>query len=109
MSTSTAANVSVIAPGTIFASSWGYDQTNVDFYRVIKASAKTVTLAKIGQGVQSVDSWASECVIPVKDQFEGEAFRRKINYSFGEPTVAINSYEYARLWDGKPAFQSHWA
>ena len=33
--------------GDIFVSSWGYDQTNVDFYEVVKVAAKTVTLIPI--------------------------------------------------------------
>ena len=38
--------------GDIFVSSWGYDQTNVDFYEVVKVAAKTVTLIPIERKVQ---------------------------------------------------------
>ena len=32
--------------GDIFVSSWGYDQTNVDFHEVVKVAAKTEGSAK---------------------------------------------------------------
>lgn len=38
--------------GGIFVSSWGYDQTNVDFYKVVKVTAKTVMLIPIERKVQ---------------------------------------------------------
>ena len=38
--------------GDIFVSSWGYDQTNVDFHEVVKVAAKTVTLIPIERKVQ---------------------------------------------------------
>lgn len=33
--------------GDVLCSTWGYDQTNYDFYKVIKTTAKTVTLEKM--------------------------------------------------------------
>ena len=38
---------SAIIVGDIFYSSWGYDQTNVDFYQVVKTTPKTIALKKI--------------------------------------------------------------
>ena len=38
--------------GDILVSSWGYEQTNVDFYEVVKVTAKTVTLIPIERKVQ---------------------------------------------------------
>ena len=42
--------------GDIFVSSWGYDQTNVDFHEVVKVAAKTGT-AQIGANNSSIDGW----------------------------------------------------
>jgi hypothetical protein len=36
-----------IKAGDILSCSWGYDQTNVDFYQVIKTTAKTATVQEI--------------------------------------------------------------
>lgn len=41
-----------IKEGSIFYSSWGYDQTNIDFYQVVKATAKTVWLRKLNAKVE---------------------------------------------------------
>lgn len=37
-------------PGTLFACSWGYDQTNVDYYVVLSATPKMAYIARIKQG-----------------------------------------------------------
>jgi hypothetical protein len=36
-----------IAIGDIFYSSWGYDQTNVDFYKVVSKTAKKVIVREV--------------------------------------------------------------
>ncbi|NQJ68527.1 hypothetical protein HO543_01450 [Streptococcus suis] len=33
--------------GDVLCSTWGYDQTNYDFYKVIKVTAKTITIEKM--------------------------------------------------------------
>ena len=33
--------------GDVLCSVWGYDQTNYDFYKVIKVTAKTITIEKL--------------------------------------------------------------
>lgn len=40
--------VSACVPvGTIFYTHWGYDQTNIDFYEVVRSTAKTVWVTPI--------------------------------------------------------------
>ena len=53
-----------IKVGDVWSSSWGYDQTNVDFYKVIKKTNKMIWLRKIGQIYVKQTSWASEDVLP---------------------------------------------
>ena len=53
-----------IKVGDVWYSSWGYDQTNVDFYKVIKKSNKMIWLRRIGQIYVKQTSWASEDVMP---------------------------------------------
>lgn len=36
-------------PGDILYSSWGYDQTNIDFYQVIATTEKTITFREVCQ------------------------------------------------------------
>jgi hypothetical protein len=49
--------------GDIFYSSWGYDQTNIDFYKVIKKTAKMIEIREIGQVYMESNSSMSEYVV----------------------------------------------
>ena len=50
--------------GDIWYSSWGYDQTNIDFYKVIGKTATMITLRQIGQKYVESCSDMSEYVMP---------------------------------------------
>ncbi len=39
--------------GDLFSSSWGYDQTNVDFYEVVRKTAKMIELREIGSRIEA--------------------------------------------------------
>lgn len=96
-----------IEVGAIFYSMWGYDQTNVDYYEVTRATPKTVTLRKIGQRrVESVTD-LSETVEPMPGDYRGEPFRRTVHAYMGGSLV-IESFMIARPWDGQPKHASHW-
>lgn len=41
-------------PGHIYRTSWGYDQTNVEYFQVIKRTPATVTVRRIGAGLSTV-------------------------------------------------------
>ena len=84
--------------GHVFVSSWGYDQTNVDFYQVVALRGKTtVVLRKISKVKHSDNCMYGTC-IPVIDEFDGEEFSCRVK----EKSVKIGSSQYAYLWDGKP-------
>ena len=86
----------------ILYSSWGYDQTNVDFYKVVKLSGSFATIVNIPRRiVRSVRG--SDFVMPVTDPVEAKhlAMRRKIHGSGSGEYLKIKSYAYAWLWDGK--------
>ena len=88
--------------GDILVSLWGYDQTNADFYKVVKATEKSVTLQQV-ESKQALDyptamaGRATPTNVPV-----GKPFRRKIHRYDNEIYVKISSFEYAYPWDGKP-------
>ena len=60
-----------IRVGDVFYASWGYDQTNVDFYQVVgvTASGKSVRLRKIAAERVGEGGGPSEHVRPAIDQF----------------------------------------
>jgi hypothetical protein len=97
-----------VAVGDIFYSSWGYDQTNVDFYQVIKRTATTVTVAEIRSKIVGGQGGPSEKVMPMVGSFDarGKKGRKKLKEYDGTPYVQMSSYEHAYLWDGKPQSQT---
>ena len=55
-----------IEVGDLFYTSWGYDQTNVEFYKVVRTTDHKVELEPIGAKVES-DGMTYEMVVPDPD------------------------------------------
>lgn len=92
----------VMEPGAILESSWGYEQTNVDYYMVIKRTATSAQLIRMEKKSIISSSMVGTC-IPGKPDITAKPFRRKIyDYGNGE-CVGIGTYSSAHLWDGKPS------
>ena len=95
--------------GDILVSSWGWEQTNVDFYQVIGLKGQfTVLLKEIGgKSVGCEGSSMSDMVMPVKDSFgDSKAIERRAsvgNY------IKINDCQQASLWEGRPMYRSWYA
>lgn len=83
--------------GDILYSSWGYDQTNVDFYEVVGIKEKSVVIREIAQKVVG-EGTGSLYVMPIPHRFEGGKMTKRV--STGE-VVKITSYAYAYRWKGK--------
>jgi hypothetical protein len=98
--------VAVPNVGEVLVSSWGYDQTNVDFYEVVRASAASVWVVPMSQKVVRVESWASEMVEPAVKKDNAKPMMLRWNKN-GYAKVGYS--EWAKKYDGKPQFQSHWA
>jgi hypothetical protein len=78
-----------IIVGDILVYSWGYEQTNIDCYQVIKRTEKMVYINKIGTEVVRSINDMIRCVEPKKDDFVGEVIRKKIKFN--------GSYEYVNM------------
>lgn len=75
--------------GTVLYSSWGYDQTNIDYYEVVKVVGKsTVEIREIARISKETESMQGSC-IPAPGQFIGPVMRRRVN-SYG--SVKITSF-----------------
>jgi hypothetical protein len=96
--------------GDIFHFSWGYEQTNVDFYQVIERRGQMLTLREIGQ--RSTDpasgNGMADYRVAVKDAFVADAkpFTKKLQFSSGKPYITIKSYGWCSLWDGQETYCS---
>ena len=78
--------------GDVLASSWGYDQTNVDFYQVVRlVGEKSVALREI-KGEKHEDGDMTGYIVPLPDHFTGDELTKLVDPQGG---VRITSYSYA--------------
>jgi len=90
--------------GNILYTSWGYDQTNVDFYQVVEVVGKcTVVVREVAHKTINGSGGPSESVVAVKDSFIGEPMTKRSNST---NCVRIASYASASPWDGQPKHQT---
>jgi hypothetical protein len=100
--------------GDVLCSSWGYDQTNASFYKVIRVTPKQVTLQEYatvrteGQGEFMAGTTVPDFSKPVNAPIR-RAYSFRTWDNSGKAIVRMTSYEYASLWDGKPQRTSWYA
>ena len=119
--------------GQVLYSSWGYDQTNIDFYQVVRVSEKgTVWILPMKRVVEKVLGWEQYSVVPgeVKREREVWEYEDKVlsdGYVWRERVtrveeikpsrhkwskyggVSLTSYSGAWVWDGKPKHMTQYA
>lgn len=98
-----------IKPGDIFYRSWGWEQTNIDYYQVIYTTAKTITLRQIKSMTTDYDAYkmTGHCE-PVPNAFIGEPIRKTPYYSSGEWYISFD-YSVGARWNGQPMYFSQYA
>ena len=98
-------NNSLYEIGDIFYSSWGYEQTNVDFYQVVGKVGETMLKVReiAKESVEGSEGFMSDSVVAVKDAFIGGAFKCKA----GEYIKV--GHTSAGKWDGRPKCRSWYA
>lgn len=97
--------------GDIFVSSWGYGMTIVSWYLVIKLTPKTVTLKELNSKIVTGDAMSGEAIPSKSYTNNTDAFvegKKTIIRKITESGIKINSYEYAKKWDGQPKYFNHW-
>lgn len=99
--------------GDILVNSWGYEQTNTDFYQVIKLTKKGVYIKEIAHRLESEEGLSSMAgyTYPVKDLFldkpEKFCVCKSTNRSY---SVAVGKYNFqsATLTDPKERHYCSW-
>jgi hypothetical protein len=105
--------------GDVVVNSWGYEQTNVDFYQVTEVLNKKIRVREIASKIveNSMYSHGMACeVVPAIDEFiENQrkeisilTLKADVNKS-GEILCRIcnpESFYYFQKWDGKPEYKS---
>jgi len=94
----------IVSIGDIFKASWGYEQTNIDYYQVIKLIGKrTAKLRKIASEMVDQSRGDHGQKIPLPNNFVGDEFSRQISvnqWSAGDNlsvSVGIDNVSTARL------------
>jgi len=90
--------------GDFLYSSWGYDQTNIDFFKVIDVVGKnTIKVAKVRCNVTPTQYEYSDNVTPT-DEIISDIATCRVNGRTN--SISINSFSYAYPWDGVPKKQT---
>lgn len=102
--------VSKVSPkvGDILVSTWGYDQTNADFYKVLKVSKAMVTITRLESNeVSEKGNWMFGKATAMVNNERGPVENRRFKSSADSYYIKINSYSSAHPWDGTPVAVSH--
>lgn len=95
--------------GDVLYSTWGYDQTNVDFYQVVKViSPRMIEMREIAQD-RTMDGYETGKATPrAGDAFltESKPMRKMAS---ADGYVHLTSYSCASKWDGRPVRYSSYA
>jgi len=90
--------------GHVFSNSWGYDQTNIDYYEVVATTDWTVTLRAIAQNAREDGFMRGTCQ-PVRGKYVGKEITKRIQLmDDGKPYVPCK-HGWMSDWDGKA---DHW-
>jgi hypothetical protein len=94
------------AVGDILSSSWGYDQTNVSFFKVLKLIGKrSVECVRISSREVEGSEGFMCCNVVAGSNVAGKPFKALVSNN----SIKISYSEYASPWDGKPMYSSWYA
>lgn len=97
--------VNPFTKGQILYDSWGYEQTNVNFYEVVELKGKTITVREIAQDRNHNHSFMSGTTMPVKGEFIGNEIKKVIQVRCYDGKIST-SIKGMYTWDGKPKHYS---
>lgn len=88
--------------------SWGYEQTNVDFYQVVGITPKSLKLREVEKSLTwkryettgQEDRTAGGYATPIQGQFKGDVFTRRFDVE--DQSVKIGDRQYGNVWGGEP-------
>lgn len=82
--------------GEVLRTSWGYEQTNVEYYEVVGVRGQMIELREIAQ-TRTEEGYLCGKTQPVPGAYIGEAFSRRVSMSGGSPSVKIHQSATAYL------------
>lgn len=101
--------------GDVIVNSWGYEQTNIDFFIVTAVKGKTITVSEVYReqvaGTMYAHGMACD-VVPtteLKPNAKTYNLRVKSGYNGAAALSQPESYYYMHKWDGRPMYKSWYA
>lgn len=96
--------------GDVIYNSWGYEQTNIEFYQVTKVGVKSIEIKEIHKKtVQGSEGFMSCNVLPDIDNFieNGDSYNLRVKHEgrLSNP----KSFFYMCKHDGRPKYNSFYA
>jgi hypothetical protein len=93
-----------LKPGTILSGSWGYDQTNIEFYKILEVRGSKIKLVELGH--ETIEGSEGFMCCKVKPGGEmGSPIERVVR---GQG-VRIDTCITLSLWDGRELYKSWYA
>ena len=101
--------------GDVFVESWGYDQTNIDYYEVVRLMPQSVELIHIpaktvgeGERLRLIPDVGARHELrqfngqPDKSHRWGASFIKRVAAGYdNKPSVRLTSFSHGYLWDGE--------
>lgn len=96
-----------VTVGDIYRTSWGYDQTNVEFFEVVEVKGKYAILREI-ESASSDDGKGSERCVPqsgafVKPRYDGDERGLPIRRLIQDGHIKIDDHRYGWPWGKRVA------
>jgi hypothetical protein len=102
----------ILKVGDIYYSSWGYEQTNIDFYQIIEVKGQYATFREICSKdlENSYYSHGMACnVVPVPNSFHGEPIKKKMRFTDNSAHCCLSSYKSLFLYtSGEKGLYKSW-
>ncbi len=96
--------------GAILVNSWGWEQTNIEFYCIVSRNRDWVGIVPMSKKITEKEvSFMTNKVEPFQ-AIDSKPIRKKIKIYNGEESgFSLNGMGWCKLWDGKPVTESHYA
>lgn len=97
--------------GAILTDSWGWEQTNIDFYCIVKRAGNWLTVLPMTKKSSDMSSqYMTREELPGEINFAAEPQRKKLQLSSEGKEYGFSfGNGYCRLWDGKKETSTHYA
>ncbi len=99
--------------GAILTDSWGWDQTNIDFYCIVKRSGDWITILPMSKDTSEEIGFMTNEELPKDIILTADPMRKKIYKRDGEERGFTlrncSGGGWCNLWEGKPVTSTHYA